>query len=528
MKILTAAEMREVDLKTIEAGIPGLILMENAASRVVDFLRETFTPLRDFHILVFCGKGNNGGDGFAIARQLHSRALAASVAVFEIFPQEELRGDAAENRKMLNACGCPVQQFKRDRPVFRGEKTIIIDAVLGTGTTGAARGPTLEAIRAMNAEYPSAVKVAVDIPSGLPSDETVAKGEFVCADYTVTFTALKRSQAFSGIYRKMGEITVASVGSPSELCETNPNLKIRLTEPPELFALCSPRNPDSNKGQYGHVYVLGGSFGKSGAPAMTGLGSFRSGAGLVTVGLPKSALVPVASMRPELMTEPLDETPNGRLSAAQAPKILRSLDKMTVLALGPGLGTDDDTVSLVRQLYQQVKIPAVVDADALNALAGNLAAVPEQLRVLTPHPGEMSRLAGISTKDVQANRLAVAQEFAAQHQVVMVLKGDRTVIAFPDGDTWINPTGSPAMATGGTGDILTGMIAGFLAQHPTNPKLAVPGAVWLHGRCGELAAERLGEQSTLALDLLDSLSAALSELRNWKDRDRPAFRRATC
>lgn len=513
MKVLTAAEMREVDRKTIEAGIPGLILMENAANRVVDFLRETFAPLQDFHVVVFCGKGNNGGDGFAIARQLYSRQLVASVTVFEVFPPEELKGDAAENRKMLNAYDCPIQRLNRDRPGLMCEKTIILDAVLGTGTKGAVHGPAADAIRAMNENYSSATVVAIDIPSGLPTDETVAEGEFVRADYTVTFTAPKRSQVLSGIYDRMGKLVVRPVGSPTELYETNPALKMRLTERQDLLALCEPRPMDSNKGLYGHVYVLGGSFGKSGAPAMAGLGSFRSGAGLVTVGVPKSALTAVASFRPELMTEPLDETSKGRLSASQAPEILKSLEKMTVLAMGPGLGQDDETVELVRRLYREVSIPVVVDADALNALAGNLPELSGQLRVLTPHPGEMSRLTGKTTKDVQANRLEVAQEFAAQHQVVLVLKGDRTVIAFPDGDTWINPTGSPAMATGGTGDLLTGMIAGFLAQHPDDPKLAVPGAVWLHGRCGELAAAKLGEQSTLALDLLDYLPDALNELR---------------
>lgn len=513
MKILTAAEMREVDARTIQAGIPGLILMENAAHGVVEFLRETFSPLSQVHVVIFCGKGNNGGDGFAIARHLYSRNLAASVTVFETFPADELKGDAATNRKMLHAYGCPIRSINRSKPAFRCEKTVIVDAVLGTGLTGPARGPALDAIDAINNDYPSAVKVAVDMPSGLPSDETAAEGEFVAADYTVTFTALKRSQALSGIYDRMGKVVVRPVGSPAEFCETNPNLKLRLTTPDELAPLASFRKTDSNKGMYGHVYVLGGSFGKSGAPAMAGLGSFRSGAGLVTVGVPKSALVPVASTRPELMTEPLDETPAGRLSSAQAPRILRALDKMTVLAIGPGLGTDDETVQLVRRLYAQVQIPAVVDADALNALAGQLPPAPGPLRVLTPHPGEMARLLGISTKDVQGNRLAIAQESAARHGAVIVLKGDRTVIAFPDGDTWVNSTGSPSMATGGTGDILTGMVAGFLAQYPQNPKLAVPGAVWLHGRCGELAASRLGEQSVLALDLLDHLPAALAELR---------------
>ena len=536
MKILTAAEMRDVDRRTIESGIPGLILMENAAGRVVDFLRRTFVPLYEYQVIVFCGKGNNGGDGLAIARQLFSRQLARSLQVYELFPPEDLKGDAALNRKMLRAGGCPVQRWKappnspenRDRPLFEAffeyrfeaSKTVVVDAILGTGTTGAARGLALSAIQSINRDYPGAIKVSVDIPSGYPSDDTDAEGEFVKADYTVTFTAPKRSQVFSPSYQHMGHLLVLPIGSPAEFCDSNPNLKMNLTEPQDVFSLFSPRPRNSNKGLYGHVLVVGGSFGKSGAPTMTGLGSYRSGAGLVTVAVPKSALVPVAAARLELMTEPLEETGTGHIAFAEASKILKLLKNMTVLALGPGLGAEEETARLVHRLYIDAPIPAVLDADALNVLAKDFPEAPGPLRVLTPHPGEMGRLAGLSTKDVQSDRIGTAQQFAAKHGVVLVLKGDRTVIAFPDGETWINPTGSPSMATGGTGDILTGMIAGLLAQHTDDPKRAIVGAVWLHGRCGELASNRIGEQSTLALDLLDSLPAAIAETRKG---DRPYF-----
>ena len=527
MKILTAAEMREVDRRTIESGIPGLILMENAASRVVDFLRETFVPLEQHRVVIFCGKGNNGGDGFGTARQLFSRKLAADLIVYELFPPEDLKGDAAENRKMLEASGCPIQRWTApngDRPLSEralGKAgMVVVDAILGTGTSGAARGVALSAIQSVNRDFPAAMKLAVDIPSGFPSDTTKAEGEFVQANFTITFTAPKRSQILPPSYEQMGKLVVRPVGSPAGFCDSNPNLRLNLTGPEDLFALFTPRLRNSNKGMYGHVLVVGGSFGKSGAPAMTGLGSYRSGAGLVTVAIPKSALVPVAAARPELMTEPLEETESGHVAANEAAKLLKLLEKMTVLALGPGLGTEAETAQLVRKLYRDAPVPAVVDADALNLLAKDMPTAPGKLRVLTPHPGEMARLTGLSTKDVQADRLGVAQNFAAQQGVVMVLKGDRTVIAFPDGETWINPTGSSSMATGGTGDILTGMIAGLLAQHPDDPKRAVIGATWLHGRCGELASNRLGEQSTLALDLLDSLPAAMKELRNG---DRPGF-----
>ncbi len=503
MKILTAAEMREVDRITIERGIPGLILMENAGSRVVDFLRETFEPLSNHRVVVVCGKGNNGGDGFVIARQLFTRELCRHLTVVELFDPESLTGDAALNRKMLAACGCPLDRNLRNEPNLA---TIVVDAILGTGLTGPAKSPALDAIRIVNEQFPLASKVAVDIPSGLPSDGTNPTGEFVRAGYTVTFTAAKRSQCLSPVYQDCGKLTVVSIGTAPEICETNPEFKLSLTTKVYLRPLFAQRACNSNKGMYGHVLVVGGSFGKSGAPSMTGLGAYRSGAGLVTVAVPKDALPMVASFHAELMTTSLG-SPEETLALAE---------KMTVLAVGPGLGTGDEAIRLVKRLYQESKAPLVVDADALNALAGQLAPT-DKVRILTPHPGEMSRLTGKSVQEVQADRLGVAQEFVRKYGVTVVLKGDRTIIAFPDGEigveTWVNPTGSPSMATGGTGDVLTGMIAGTVAQHPKDWKRAVIAAVWLHGRCGELGAEDWGEQAMLATDLFDYLPEAMNELR---------------
>ncbi len=510
MKILTAAEMREVDRLTIERGIPGLILMENAGSRVVDFLAKTFVPLEQQRVVVVCGKGNNGGDGFVVARQLFTRKLCKEVTVLELFDPATLDGDAAANRRMLDACGCPVH---RKLPNELDPPTVVVDAILGTGLSGPVKkGPALDGIRLINERFPLARKVAIDIPSGLPSDETNPTGEFVKVDYTVTFTAAKRSQCLSPTYQSVGQLTVVAIGSPPEFCETNPAFKLNLTTPDDIRHLFAKRALDSNKGMYGHVLVVGGSFGKSGAPAMAGLGSYRSGAGLVTVALPKSALSTVAAVRPELMTEPLEETESGRVRFAETPKLLELAKKMTVLAIGPGLGTEDETVRLVRAMYEQAEIPAVVDADALNALAGSLPHT-SKIRILTPHPGEMSRLAGKSVKEVQADRLGSAQKLAADSGATVVLKGDRTIIAFTDGETWVNPTGSPAMATGGTGDVLTGMIAGLVAQHPKDWKRAVIAAVWLHGRSGELAGKHWGEEAMLATDLLDFLPEAMNEVR---------------
>ncbi|HEY1949702.1 MAG TPA: NAD(P)H-hydrate dehydratase [Bryobacteraceae bacterium] len=502
MKILTAAEMREVDRLTIERGIPGLLLMENAGSRVVDFLIKTFTPLDQQRVVVICGKGNNGGDGFAVARQLFTRKLCRELNVVELFPGETLTGDALVNRRALAACGCPIHAEIPNEANFA---TVVVDAILGTGLSGPAQGPALDAIRMVNQRFPLARKVAVDIPSGLPSDETKPTGEFVRTDFTVTFTAAKRSQCLSPIYEHVGELVVEAIGTPPEFCETNPSFWLCRTTPEDIRHLFTKRPNDSNKGIYGHALVVGGSFGKSGAPAMAALGAYRSGAGLVTVAIPQSTLLAVAAVRPELMTEPLEEP-------LEANRVLELAKKMTVLAVGPGLGTGAAQVRFVKRLYEEAEIPAVIDADGLNALA---AALPHtsKIRILTPHPGEMSRLTGKPTKEVQADRLGIARELAAQSGATIVLKGDRTIIAFPDGETWVNPTGSPSMATGGTGDILTGMTSGLVAQHPNDWKRAVVAAVWLHGRCGELAGKHWGEQAMLATDLLDFLPEAMNELR---------------
>ncbi len=491
MKILAAAEMREADRLTIERGIPGLILMETAASRVVDVLRETFSPLKEQRVVVVCGKGNNGGDGFAVARQLFTQDLCRQLTVWELFDPEQLSGDAQANRQMLSACGCAVARELPDDARFA---TVVVDAVLGTGLSGPATGPALEAIQMINKGFPLAKTLAVDIPSGLPSDTAHSTGEFVKAQVTVTFTAAKRSQCLSPSYEYMGKLVVVPIGTPAELLAA---AKLNQTTPDDIRHLFAKRLRNSNKGLYGHVLVAGGSLGKIGAPIMSGLAAYRSGAGLVTVASPGGGDTP-----PELMTEPLRDPQ----------QILQLLTKMTVLAIGPGLGAGDDVVRLVRTVYERADLPAVVDADALNALAGSLPRATK-LRILTPHPGEMGRLIGKSSKDVQSDRLAIAQHFAAKSAAAVVLKGDRTIIAFPDGETWINPTGSPALAKGGTGDILTGIVAGMVAQHPHDWKRALVAAVWLHGRAGELAGAHWGEESTLATDLLPYLPEAMNEVR---------------
>jgi ADP-dependent NAD(P)H-hydrate dehydratase / NAD(P)H-hydrate epimerase len=467
MKVLTAAEMREVDRRTIELGTSNETLMQNAGLRAVEFLADRFAPLTEQRIVVFCGKGNNGGDGLVVARELETRFHPRSLDI--------VRAEAADEIT----------------PAMR-DATLIVDALLGTGLQGPARGRSLDLIREINSGFPLAKVVAVDIPSGMPSDSGQSEGEFARADATVTFTALKVAHVTPPNCDRMGEVRVADIGSPPALYK---EAQLNSTEPSEFRYLFRPRPKESNKGLYGHVLVVGGAPGKSGAAEMSGLAALRAGAGLVTVACSTQNL-----RHPELMTEALPQSYDA---------LVKTAAHKTVLAVGPGLGNDPNHVALVRRLAVEIEQAAVIDADGLNALAGHEWQAGNRLRVLTPHPGEMARLCGTSVTDVQKERLAASRWFSAKCGAVVVLKGNRTVIAIPDGRAWINPTGSPGMSSGGTGDILTGLIAGMLAQFPAAPVEAIIAAVYLHGLAGEIGAAKLTEQCLIATDLLIYLPEAI-------------------
>jgi len=514
VKVLTAAQMWEVDRRTIELGIPGLILMENAGHRVVEFLRERFAPLAQHRIVVICGKGNNGGDGFVIARQLHTLTRPRALDVVLAADPAGLRGDAAENFHMLGACGCPVS--REIAPPMR-QATLVLDALLGTGLDGPARGAALAMIREINTGFPGARIVAVDIPSGLASDGAASAGESVRAHATVTFTAPKAGLVLPPHCDQVGELRVAPIGSPLELYENDDSIWLHLAEAVQFRKLFRPRPPGAHKGSFGHVLVVAGSRGKTGAAAMTGIAALRAGAGLVTVASAESAIGVIASHAAELMTEPLPETETGGIAHSAEARLSQLIAGKTMLVAGPGLGTEPETVALVRRIVESCELPMVLDADALNALAGAaFRGRPEM--VLTPHPGEMSRLSGQSTAAIQQDRVAAARAFAMDRKVTLALKGQRTATAFGDGRVWINPTGTPAMATGGSGDILTGLIAGLAAQFPEDRETAVLAGIWLHGRAGELGVAAFGEKALLATDLLEFLPPAMEECARLPDQ----------
>jgi len=407
------------------------------------------------------------------------------------------------------------QDLQAEKSKSLGNCALLVDALLGTGFKPPVKGLYAEAIATMNASGKPVV--AVDIPSGADSDAmTVQRGKGIAwADAIVTFTAPRPAHVFGDLTR--GPVIVAPIGSPDAAIQSE--LKLEVTTARDLASLLAPRPRDSNKGMYGHVLIVGGSLGKSGAAAMAGMAALRAGAGLVTVATAKSALANVAGFAAELMTEPLPETDTGGIAVASAKsgKLLQLASTMTVVAIGPGIGRHPETVEFVREAVRQLKCPLVIDADGLNAFDGNTELLDGSKRalVLTPHPGEMARLAGISTKAVQADRLNVARTFARDHKLVLVLKGNLTVIALADGTAWVNPTGNPGMATGGTGDILTGMTAGILAQMPNDAARAAVAAVYLHGLAGDVAAETIGEHSLVATDLLTGLPEAFRRATRW-------------
>jgi len=529
MKILTAAEMREVDrLTTEQAGIPSATLMENAGAGVAGFCVERFPHLLSHRIVVLCGKGNNGGDGLVAAR--HLRGMEARPEVWLFAKPGDMRGDAAANLARWLKPGGEVVQIDeaggwlRKKASLQGAQ-IVIDALLGTGLQGAIEGWLAEVIADVNALRPGATIVAVDIPSGLPSDSGQAPGPVIRADFTVTFTAPKRGEVIAPGSEFVGILRVLEIGSPAALVESASQSRLRWLAPDEFTSVPLHRAQDSNKGNYGHALVVAGSRGKSGAAVLCGSAALRAGAGLVTVGTADCALDAVAAHTPELMTAPLHSTEAGSIGSRSREDgtFAELLKEKTLLAMGPGLTTQGETQEFVRQTVRECTLPLVLDADGLNAFDGRTAELRGHATahlVLTPHPGEMARLARCSVKEIQADRIGVATRFAKEWNAWLVLKGYQTVIAPPDGRAWINSTGNPGMATGGTGDVLTGMLAGLIAEFgAARWKQAVTFGVYLHGLAGELAAAELGEESLIAGDIIRFIPAAWRKIRSEIPRD---------
>jgi NAD(P)H-hydrate epimerase len=461
---------------------------------------------------VVCGKGNNGGDGFVAARKL--REAGREVVVVLLANPSDLRGDAAE---MFERMGFAPEvtstsaEFAKARARL-GEADLLVDAILGTGFQPPVSGLYAEAIAAMNAT--DTPIVAVDIPSGADADAMGPQlGAVARADAVVTFTAPRPAHVFGDLTE--GPTVAVPIGSPNGAITST--LQLNLITVEEVARLIGPRSREANKGSFGHVLVIGGSLGKAGAAAMAGMSALRTGAGLSTVATPKSVLATVAGFHPELMTESCEETEAGTISlrALEYAHIDNLVKGKTVLAVGPGISRHEETAEFVRTVVEKYATPMVLDADGLNAFDGMADKLSGKGRalVITPHPGEMARLTGMSIPDIQRDRIGIARSFARTHEVIVVLKGHRTLIAQPDGEVWVNTTGNPGMATGGTGDVLTGMVAGMIAQNPQKITEAVTAAVHLHGLAGDIACETMGEQSLVATDLIEALPEAFQRVR---------------
>ena len=516
MRILNAPQMREADRFTIEdIGIPSLVLMENAGRQVVAAIEAAYESRLSGRVAVLFGRGNNGGDGFVVARTLVQRGVDASV--FVIGSLAEVRGDAKLNLDILGRLGVTVVEIGDEQSWELhfseiSHCTLIVDAMFGTGLTSALGGMMETVVADVNAS--SIPIVSIDLPSGLSADTPHLIGDCIDASMTVTLAAPKLPLVLPPGEAHAGDVVIADIGIPHEVIDGVDGRHIELLTPEALRDVVEPRAADSNKGDFGRVTIIAGSRGKTGAAHLAAMAALRSGAGLVTVATPASALPIVASMAPEMMTEALDEAPDGSLSASALDRLLEL--RHDVIACGPGLGRSPGVADFVRALLERATVPLVLDADALTVLAndpGRLMGTEEREVIITPHPGEMARLIGGTVQDVQASRIDVAADFATTHRIYVVLKGHRTIIATPDGNVFINPTGNAGMATGGTGDVLTGVIAAWLAQ-VLDAEAACRLGVFLHGAAGDLAEAHEGQVGMVASDVIGHLGSALNRLCN--------------
>ena len=512
MKILSAAEMREVDRLTTErCGVPSLVLMENAASSTVQATEKKFGSVANKRALVICGRGNNGGDGAAIARLLHNKGAAVDVL---------LLGRVEECGVVLLEFGHAPDQRPDVAPVAiwaeatASPHSLFFDAIFGTGLTRPASGLFEEAIHLLNDHTGDSPVISVDIPSGLSSDSQELIGPAVKADLTVTFTAPKIGNVLPPAADLCGELVIASIGSPEELINSSGS-RANLVERGDIerWLTASRRSPHANKGDVGKVLIVAGSRGKTGAACLAGESALRAGCGLVTIATAESCRPIVASrVISECMTEPLAETSAGSVSREAADRVLELAAERDVLAVGPGLGsTGESTRAFMRAVAVKRQRPMVIDADGLNSLAPwalNLLGSAELPLILTPHPGEMARLVSKPIAEILKHPIDVARSFAVDRKVILVLKGSPTLIAAPNGEVYVSRTGNAGMATGGTGDVLTGLIASFVAQKTDEPLAATIAAVHLHGLAGDIAASVVGTRAMIASDIIAHLGDA--------------------
>ena len=519
MKVVTAAEMRQIDQDTIDGiGIPGIVLMETAGSAIVRAIERHYPTCQ--RVGIFAGKGNNGGDGIVIARQLAH--AGRDVRLFLVSPPESFTGEAQINLQIGNNLELQIEEILTG---FHGTETVptplascelLVDAIFGTGLRGAVRDPIAAVIDTIN-RLPIPI-LSVDLPSGLDADTGHPLGTSVRADRTVTIGLPKRGLLMHPGAELAGKLEVVDIGFPEQVVDAQ-NIKVHWTSATQAAQWMPLRPPSSHKGSYGRVLVVAGSTGMTGAAALASEAVLRAGAGLVTLAIPKHLNPILEGLLPEVMTLPLPETEVGSLAVSATSTILEYAEKTkSILAIGPGLSQHSETVSLVHQLIREnreqgLNLRIVIDADGLNALAHvrETLSLLNNETVLTPHPGEMARLTKTPVPTLESDRIGTAQQFTSDYGVILVFKGAPTVTSDPNGNLWVNSTGNPGMATGGMGDVLTGVIAGLMAQGIPSERAAALG-VYLHGLAGDIAAEVLGMHGLTASDVLKAVPQAISSL----------------
>ena len=512
MLLVTANEMQEMDQKTIHAfGIPGLVLMENAGRGAVEALLSKINTRDIKKIAVMAGRGNNGGDGFVMARYLMEKGFI--LTAFLLASKETVKGDAKVNLQLFETLcghspGSILVEIKNEAELNANRTRILhhdlfIDAILGTGLNADLRGVIKDAVELMNSSGKPIF--SVDIPSGLNSDTGKPMGMAVNAFATATFAFAKAGHILYPGKLHTGELSIIDIGIPKFIAEEKKS-QLSLIERQDIASYFPPREFNSHKGSFGHLLVIAGSTGKTGAAALCTNAAMRCGTGLVTLGVAESLNPIIEGLILEPMTHPLPEKEKGFLSENCLKDIIDLLKGKQALALGPGLGTQEGTKKLVLGLIKQSPVPLVLDADAVNCIGENPGVLKKKTSpaILTPHPGEMARLCNLSTQDVQVERIGIARKFASEFDVILVLKGAQTIIALPDGKAFINPTGNPGMASGGMGDVLTGMIAGFLAQG-FSPEAASLSGVYSHGLCADILSKEMGAFGFLAEDMVRAI-----------------------
>ncbi|SMC35658.1 NAD(P)H-hydrate epimerase [Desulfocicer vacuolatum DSM 3385] len=526
MYLVTAGEMREMDRKTIEEfGLPGQILMENAGRKALDMLFDHFPKMMSKKIGIVVGRGNNGGDGLVMARYLLQ--MGKDVTTFVFTARDKIKGDALSNLILLETL-CEKKEgdhlfFIPDKDTFETLQShicmhdIFVDGLLGTGLNTPVRGFFKEVITAVNGT--GCPIFSLDIPSGLDADTGMPLGTCIKATATATF-GFAKAGLFLGHGREFtGKVKVMDIGIPDYIATQSPP-RLQVSDTSTIAPLFPPRSPHDHKGTWGHVLIIAGSRGKSGAAVLAANAAVAAGTGLVTLGIPHDINSSVETATLEAMTAPMGNGPHGYLTLDTFDPLMALGRNKTALALGPGLGTHEETRKLVTALVKESDLPLILDADGLNCIAHDPSLLKQRKAptILTPHPGEMARLTGLSTREIQAHRLGIATQFAKKYNVILVLKGAGTLTALPNGFVFFCPTGNPGMATGGTGDVLTGMIAGLAAQGMT-PEDAARAGTFLHGACGDFLAQAKGPWGFKASDLITALPGIFSQLTKNNAQD---------